>query len=196
MNKETSTSKFRRRDKMRVTALRLRISAPAHPNMTGARNSWSHVDTRNQELGTRLGNSPDPPRTRMNHSGDMFTRSPLSAASVLGGHRDIRIGEYSPAARLSREDDTEEEHMPSAHERSTCPVHRRWSHQGVFPPAHAIRATGHRWCRSCDAAIIIAIDEFTDTAADRQVLQSCWSSLLAWQDRNHPGKFPRRRQAA
>lgn len=54
------------------------------------------------------------------------------------------------AAMLAWEDAAEERDGLSPHDRITCPVHRRWVHQCVSSPAHAIRVTGHRWCRACE----------------------------------------------
>lgn len=99
----------------------------------------------------------------------------------------------SMAAILVREDATDERGDLSPHDRVTCPVHRRWVHQCVSSPAHAIRVSGHRWCRECDAAVIVAVDELAgsitltcpecrrspSSAANRQLLRSCRASIDA-----------------
>lgn len=115
------------------------------------------------------------------------------------------------ATALAREDSAEEHAGLSPHDRITCPVHRRWVHQCASSPEHAIRVTGHRWCRSCDAAVTIAVDELTgtvtltcprchrspDTAANHQVLRSCRASIdAARQDRPSTPSIPSQRQVA
>lgn len=113
------------------------------------------------------------------------------------------------AAVLVREDNAEERSDLSPHDRITCPVHCRWVHECVSSPAHAIRVTGHRWCRACDVPVTIAVDELMgsvaltcprchrspNTAANRQLLRSCRVSLdAARQDRlpTLPIPVPRR----
>lgn len=110
------------------------------------------------------------------------------------------------AAMLAWEDGAEERDGLSPHDRITCPVHRRWIHQCMSSPSHAIRVTGHRWCRACDSAVTIAVDELTasvaltcshcgrfpDTAANRQVLQSCQASIDAARQPGSPSASPRR----
>lgn len=97
------------------------------------------------------------------------------------------------AAVLLREDAAEELGDLSPHDRISCPVHRRWVHECVSSPAHAIRVTGHRWCRACDTAVTVVVDEIISsvtlicprcgrsptTAANRQLLRSCRASLDA-----------------
>lgn len=97
------------------------------------------------------------------------------------------------AATLVHEDAGEERGDLSPHDRVTCPVHRRWVHECVSSPAHAIRVTGHRWCRACDSPVTVVVDEFIGsvtltcprcrssptTAANRQLLRSCRASLDA-----------------
>lgn len=97
------------------------------------------------------------------------------------------------AAVLSGED-VAQEHGLDPHTRSTCYVHRCWAHQCVFAPLHAIVATGHRWCRQCDCAVDVVVDETTtrsvrlrcplcgvdpDTAANRQLVSACQASIAA-----------------
>ncbi|MGH3516132.1 MAG: hypothetical protein ACRDQ7_01670 [Haloechinothrix sp.] len=113
-------------------------------------------------------------------------------------------------AKLIVEDAAEECAALSPHERTTCPVHRRWSYQCVSSPSHAIRVTGHRWCRACDTAVTVAVDELTgsisltcphclrfpNSAANRQIIRSCRASFLARQDRETAILIPAPRQAA
>lgn len=47
------------------------------------------------------------------------------------------------AAKLLAEDNAEERLALSAHERRTCPVHRRWLYQCVSSPEHAIWHRSH-----------------------------------------------------
>ncbi|MCG3751969.1 hypothetical protein [Amycolatopsis sp. Poz14] len=102
-------------------------------------------------------------------------------------------------ATLRREDAAEERAGLSPHDRISCPVHRRWLYQCVSSPAHAIRVTGHRWCRECDAAAAVAVDELTgavvvtcsrclrvpDSAANRQLLRACRASVVAARQARH-----------
>ncbi|MGH3450665.1 MAG: hypothetical protein ACRDQW_08015 [Haloechinothrix sp.] len=107
------------------------------------------------------------------------------------GRRD-RARAHLPAT-LFAEDNAEEQLGLSPHERRTCPVHRRWLYECVSSPEHAIRVTGHRWCRRCDRPLAVAVDElggtvtfsctqcrrFPDSAANRQILRSCRASMQA-----------------
>ncbi|MCE7002165.1 hypothetical protein LWC34_04885 [Kibdelosporangium philippinense] len=97
-------------------------------------------------------------------------------------------------AVLDRENRDEELGQLSPHERLSCPVHRRWVHQCVSSPLHVIPVTGHRWCRRCECAHLIAIDEIDGTVsmwcpccgevpttlASRQITRACLQSLAAW----------------
>ena len=115
------------------------------------------------------------------------------------------------SAILVDEDVAEEYRGLSPHDRVTCPVHRRWAHQCASSPAHAIRVTGHRWCRTCDTPVTIAVDELTgsvaltcpgcrrapNSAANRQLLRSCRASLdAARQDRSPTLPIPAPRRVA
>lgn len=109
--------------------------------------------------------------------------------------RAVGIARHSStlAATLTSEDDAHEQGRLSPHDRLTCPVHRRWIYECVSSPAHAIRVTGHRWCRHCDRPANIAIDELAgtvsmtcphchlsqDSAVNRQLLQWCRASIIA-----------------
>jgi len=103
------------------------------------------------------------------------------------------------AAILAAED-TAEEHGLSPHTRSTCYVHRCWTHQCVGDPLHVLIATGHRWCRRCECPVDVAVDETppgavhlfcprcgqAGSAANRDVRQACRTSLAAM----HGGDAP------
>ena len=102
-------------------------------------------------------------------------------------------------AVLDREDRYEELGRLSPHERLSCPVHRRWVHQCVSSPLHVIPVTGHRWCRRCERAQLIAVDEVRGTVslscpgcgeapttlASRQIVRTCRASLAAWRGAHH-----------
>lgn len=122
-----------------------------------------------------------------------------------------RVAGTRLARTLVNEDAAEELGGLSPHARTTCPVHRRWVHECVASPAHAIRVTGHRWCRQCDTPVIAVLDElagtltltcpgchrFPDSAANRQLIRSCRASIDAdRQDRIPTASIPRPRQAA
>lgn len=86
------------------------------------------------------------------------------------------------ATLLAREDAAEERGDLSPHDRLTCRVHRRWAHQCISSPIHVIPVTGHRWCRHCEIAESVAVDEVSGT-----VVMSCPScgqsptTLASWQ---------------
>lgn len=122
----------------------------------------------------------------------------------VGGSDSTRVGDVLYTT-LVREDAQEEYAGLSQHDRLTCSLHRRWVHECMSSPLHAIRVTGHRWCRACDSVVTIAYDELTGsvslscpvchrfpaTAANRQVLRSCRaSSVAARQDRLPIGAIP------
>lgn len=123
----------------------------------------------------------------------------------------VNCGSTALTAALAREDSAEELADLSPHDRITCPVHRRWVHQCGSSPEHAIRITGHRWCRTCDTPVTIAVDELNgtatltcpscyrspNTAANRQVLRSCRASIdAARQDRHPTVSVPMQRRVA
>lgn len=78
-------------------------------------------------------------------------------------------------------------------ERLTCRTHRRWVHQCISAQVHVFVVTGHRWCRDCECAADVAVDELTwnvtvtcpscgkppDGAATRQIVRTCRASLAA-----------------
>lgn len=164
------------------------------------------------EIGTKLRRYTDSDGARMGEADDMLASRPLYFAQpeVRSGHGAFGDAQASLGDRLILEDAAEERAALSPHERTTCPVHRRWSYQCVSSPSHAIRVTGHRWCRSCDAAVTVSVDELTgsitltcphchrfpNTAANRQVIRSCRASFLARQGREPLTLIPAPRQAA
>lgn len=131
------------------------------------------------------------------HAGGMSDDRMLTLLPLVARSESAFFGS-ALAATLAREDAEEERAGLSPHDRLTCPVHCRWIHECMSSPSHAIRVTGHRWCRGCDIALTIAVDELTGsvrprcpichrfpaTAANRQVVRCCRaSSLAARQDR-------------
>jgi len=101
------------------------------------------------------------------------------------------------AAILAAED-TAQEHGLSPHARTACYVHRCWVHQCVSDPVHVIVATGHRWCRRCERRVDVDVDESgsvelycegcgePDSAANREVLSACRTSLAAMRGGDAP----------
>lgn len=96
------------------------------------------------------------------------------------------------AAHLMAEDAAEENGLDPL-ERLTCRTHRRWVHQCISSPVHVFVVTGHRWCRRCECAADVAVDELTwsvritcpncgnilDGAATRQIARTCRASMAA-----------------
>jgi hypothetical protein len=78
-------------------------------------------------------------------------------------------------------------------ERLTCRTHRRWVHECISSASHVFVVTGHRWCRRCECAANVAVDQLTWTvtvtcprcgqapecAATRQIVRTCRASLAA-----------------
>jgi hypothetical protein len=103
------------------------------------------------------------------------------------------------AAQLATED-AEVEAGRSPFERLTCPAHRRWLHSCISSPQHVSPVTGHRWCRDCQTAATVAIDELCgdasvtcpqcgrtpDTIATRQIVRACRASLATAQGSRRP----------
>jgi hypothetical protein len=94
--------------------------------------------------------------------------------------------------RLDAEDAAEAAELLEPDSRLTCHVHRKWIHQCVSSPLHAHPVTRHRWCRTCDTALTVAVDEFARTVSIRcprcgdggspattRLLAACRASLLA-----------------
>jgi hypothetical protein len=96
------------------------------------------------------------------------------------------------AAVLAAEDAAEDDGLNPL-ERLTCHVHRRWVHQCVSSDLHANPVTRHRWCRDCETAANVAVDELTgavritcprcgrtpECPATRQIIRTCKASLAA-----------------
>lgn len=93
------------------------------------------------------------------------------------------------AASLTAEDHDEETGEKSPHDRLTCPIHLRWVHECAHSPLHV----ASRWCRTCDIAADIAVDEVTGTvamrcprclrtpggSANRRTIAACRTSITA-----------------
>lgn len=124
----------------------------------------------------------------------------VAARRITGGFRsrdrydDLAVRRL--AAVLAAED-TAERHGFSPHARSTCPVHRCWIHQCISDPVHVSSASGHRWCERCEAPVDVDVDESgagsvrlrcsrcdvaPDSAANREILHACRTSLAAMRD--------------
>jgi hypothetical protein len=109
--------------------------------------------------------------------------------------RDLRL-----AVALSTEDALEEAGGLDPLERTTCYAHRRWLHDCVSSPLHVIIVTGHRWCRRCECAVNVAVDQLTGGvtltcprcrrmppgAANRQLVRCCRTSMAAAHDVDRP----------
>ncbi|MEV4143820.1 hypothetical protein AB0J40_09145 [Amycolatopsis sp. NPDC049691] len=100
------------------------------------------------------------------------------------------------ARTLTAEDRSEEDGLDPL-ERITCRTHRRWLHDCVASPLHVVVITGTRWCRTCEHALNVAIDQLAGdvsvhcpscgdtpaTRATRQLVRACRASLAAADDR-------------
>jgi hypothetical protein len=96
------------------------------------------------------------------------------------------------ASTLTDEDRAEHDGLDPL-ERLTCRTHRRWVHECVSSPAHVFVVTGHRWCRDCQCAADVSVDQLTwsvtvtcprcgcapDSAATRQIVRTCRASMAA-----------------
>ena len=93
---------------------------------------------------------------------------------------------------LAAEDHAEDTGWLDPLDRLTCRVHRRWIHECAHSDLHVIEVTGHRWCRPCRSPLEVVVDETTaslvcpmcgtgtpDTAANRQVVRACRTSIAA-----------------
>jgi hypothetical protein len=124
--------------------------------------------------------------------------SPAAVRAALRDYDDLP--DRHLATTLAEEDLAEEFRGLSPPDRVTCRTHRRWVHQCVASPAHVIVVTGHRWCRACQCAVTVAVDElaFTVTlicprckrvpnsAANRQLIRTCLASLAAAHEHHDP----------
>ena len=116
----------------------------------------------------------------------------LGISTVVVSVRYADLADRSLATRLSVED-AEEERGLDPFERATCYAHRRWLHQCVSSPLHVVRVSGHRWCRRCECAVNVAVDELAGDlvltcprcgemppgSANRQTVRACRASLAA-----------------
>ena len=62
---------------------------------------------------------------------------------------------FAPATTAEPEEQSEEDGL----ERTTCRTHRSWLHDCVASPLHVVIITGTRWCRACECALNVAIDQ-------------------------------------
>ena len=98
-------------------------------------------------------------------------------------------------ATLVEEDHAEDDGVLAPDDRLTCHVHGRWIHQCVSSPVHVNRVTRHRWCRGCDSALGVVVDEVArdvamrcprcgrgDSAATSRLTTACRASLAAERD--------------
>lgn len=122
----------------------------------------------------------------------MYATSSTRTALAAPHDRYADLTDARLAAALCDEDDAEETGL-NPHERTTCHVHRRWLHDCVSSPLHVIVVTGHRWCRRCECAVDVAVDELAGDVslrcpkcrempagpANRQVVRACRASLAA-----------------
>ncbi|MFI5615559.1 hypothetical protein [Amycolatopsis sp. NPDC051903] len=116
-------------------------------------------------------------------------------AAASDSRRYADLADRSLAAKLAAEDAAVETGL-SPFERLTCPAHRRWIHQCIASPEHASPVTGHRWCRDCQCAVTVAIDELTGDVtmacprcrrtpkgiATGQIVSACRASLATVHD--------------
>jgi hypothetical protein len=98
---------------------------------------------------------------------------------------------------LARENIVEELGAISLQDRLTCRLHKSWVHQCITLPGHVFPMAGDRWCRRCDNAAPVAIDESHGTAAvrcsgcgkppnglfGRQIARACQGSIIEWRRR-------------
>jgi hypothetical protein len=82
----------------------------------------------------------------------------MSAVPARIDERYADLTDRRLATALSTEDAAEDDGLNPL-ERATCYTHRRWLHHCVSSPLHVIIVTGHRWCRRCECAANVAIDE-------------------------------------
>jgi len=111
------------------------------------------------------------------------------------GPRYADVTDQRLALRLTTEDRSEEDGLNPL-ERITCRTHRRWLHDCVASPLHVVVITGTRWCRACQCALNVAIDQLAGdvsvlcpscgetpaTHAARQLVRACRASLAAAHD--------------
>jgi hypothetical protein len=124
--------------------------------------------------------------------------APRPAAAATDG-RYADLADRVLAEKLASEDAAVEAGL-SPFERLTCPAHRRWIHQCIASPQHVSPVTGHRWCRDCQAAVTVAVDELVgdvsltcprchrapEGIATRQIVRACRASLATVHDMRTP----------
>ena len=100
------------------------------------------------------------------------------------------VSDHRLARTLTTEDRSEEDGLDPL-ERVTCRTHRRWLHDCVSSPLHVVIVTGTRWCRTCECALNVAIDQLAGdvavhcpscgetpaTRATRQLVRACRAGL-------------------
>lgn len=103
------------------------------------------------------------------------------------GIRDRHLADTLAAEDLAELDDLD------PLERLTCRTHRRWVHECISAANHVFVVTGHRWCRDCQCAANVAVDQLTwtvtvtcprclrtpESRATRQIIRTCRASLAA-----------------
>ncbi|UOX90609.1 hypothetical protein MUY14_08280 [Amycolatopsis sp. FBCC-B4732] len=113
----------------------------------------------------------------------------------VGDARYADVADRRLARTLTAEDQSEEDGL-DALERVTCRTHRRWLHDCVASPLHVVIVTGTRWCRACECALNVAVDQLAGdvsvhcpscgetpaTRATRQLVRACRASLAAAHD--------------
>ena len=106
------------------------------------------------------------------------------------------VADQRLATALTAEDRSEEDGLDPL-ERVTCRTHRRWLHDCVSSPLHVVIVTGTRWCRKCECALNVAIDQLAGdvavrcpscdetpaTRATRQLVRACRAGLAIASDR-------------
>jgi hypothetical protein len=89
----------------------------------------------------------------------------------------------------------------------TCRAHMSWAHRCIASPLHVIVVTGHRWCRRCEKAMVVAVDELTGSVdvactwcgdtpdhGDPSIVRTCWASLTVVRGSRMP--LPRQHRRA
>lgn len=139
----------------------------------------------------RTTTTTDLPRTAI---APLLRRARRTTTAVTVDPRNAEVRDWRLAATLVAEDHAEHEGLNPL-ERLTCRTHRRWVHECVHLQAHVFVVTGHRWCRRCECAADVAVDQLTwevavrcpscgqppECAATRQIVRTCRASLAASQ---------------
>jgi hypothetical protein len=115
-----------------------------------------------------------------------------ATATVAVNPRYADLRDRRLADMLAEEDFAELDELDPL-ERLTCRTHRRWVHECISSNSHVFVVTGHRWCRDCECAANVAVDQLTWTvtvtcprcgntpkgSATRQIMRTCRASLAA-----------------